>query len=187
MTLEDWYFFGHELPVRLEMAVKEVMVRADLPIDWLEEMPYSIMSVDEFETATGVINTIGIHPFISGKVLDPQRRHWSYGLTAMIGTRTRCAIFPHSLRASTRRCSRVWWHSPQRAAPRMSSHAWRGRDPSSYGRISRGATLPLGSVLKATQRRSKLTVGCVLCPHAGGRLSFHVVESTRRPRNPISA
>jgi hypothetical protein len=79
VTLEDWYFFGHELPVRLEMAVKEVLVRADLPIDWLEEMPYSIMSVDEFETATGVINTIGIHPFISGKVLDPQRRHWSYG------------------------------------------------------------------------------------------------------------
>jgi hypothetical protein len=79
VTLEDWYFFGHELPVRLETAVKEVMIRADLPIDWLEEMPYSVMSVDEFETATGVINTIGIHPFISGKVLDPQRRHWSYG------------------------------------------------------------------------------------------------------------
>lgn len=37
------------------------------------------MSVDEFETATGVINTIGIHPFTSGKVLDPRRRQWSYG------------------------------------------------------------------------------------------------------------
>jgi len=34
---------------------------------------------DEFETAMGVINTIRIQPFISGKVLDPQRRHWSYG------------------------------------------------------------------------------------------------------------
>lgn len=79
VTLEDWYFFGHELPVRLEAAVKEIMIRADLPVDWLKEMPCSIMSVDEFETATGVINTVGIHPFISGKVLDPQRRYWSYG------------------------------------------------------------------------------------------------------------
>ena len=79
VTLEDWYFFGHELPTRLEAAVKEVMATADLPINWLEEMPYSIVSVDEFETAAGIINTLGIHPFVSGKVRDPQHRHWSYG------------------------------------------------------------------------------------------------------------
>ena len=78
VTLEDWYFFGHELPVRLEAAVKVVMARTGLPIEWLEEMPYSIMSVDEFETAAGVINLIGIHPFISNKVRDRERRYWSY-------------------------------------------------------------------------------------------------------------
>jgi len=79
VTLEDWYFFGHELPVRLEAAVKVVMSRTGLPIEWLEEMPYSIMSVDEFETAAGVINLTGIHPFISNKAQDPERRLWSYG------------------------------------------------------------------------------------------------------------
>ncbi len=55
------------------------MSRTGLPIEWLEEMPYSIMSVDEFETAAGVINLTGIHPFISNKAQDPERRLWSYG------------------------------------------------------------------------------------------------------------
>jgi hypothetical protein len=63
----------------LEAAVKVVMAGTALPTVWLEEMPYSIMSVDEFETAVGVMNTIGIYPFISGKVADPERRHWNYG------------------------------------------------------------------------------------------------------------
>lgn len=58
--------------------MKVVMARTGLPIEWLEEMPYSIMSVDEFETAAGVIDLIGVHPFISNKVQDPERRHWSY-------------------------------------------------------------------------------------------------------------
>jgi hypothetical protein len=78
VTLEDWYFFGHELPVRLENAVKETFARAKLPVDWLEEMPYSIMSVDEFETAAGVINTTDIRAFISGKVKDPKFHYWGY-------------------------------------------------------------------------------------------------------------
>jgi hypothetical protein len=64
---------------RLLAAVRAVMESAGLPSEWLDEMPYSIISVDEFETATGVINTIGVHPFVSGKVNDPQYRLWSYG------------------------------------------------------------------------------------------------------------
>jgi hypothetical protein len=34
---------------------------------------------DEFEKASGVINAVGIHPFVSGKVNDPERRRWAYG------------------------------------------------------------------------------------------------------------
>jgi hypothetical protein len=79
VTLEDWYLFGRELPDRLETAVRTATVAGGLPVGWLDEMPYSIMSVDEFEKAIGVINTVGVHPFISGKVLDPERRRWAYG------------------------------------------------------------------------------------------------------------
>ncbi len=34
---------------------------------------------NEFETIAGVINTVGIHPFISGKIGDPELRRWAYG------------------------------------------------------------------------------------------------------------
>jgi hypothetical protein len=78
VTLEEWYFFGYELPVRLENAVRETFAKAKLPISWLLEMPYSVMSIDEFETAAGVINTTGIHAFVSGKVNHPELRKWGY-------------------------------------------------------------------------------------------------------------
>jgi hypothetical protein len=79
VTLEDWYFFGFDMPARLDAAVRTIMEAGGLPCAWLDEMPYSIMSVHEFETAMGVINTTGVHPFISGKVLDPDLRRWGFG------------------------------------------------------------------------------------------------------------
>jgi hypothetical protein len=78
VTLEDWYFFGLDMPARLEAATRAAMEAAGLPHAWLEVMPYSIMSIHELEIAAGVINTVGIHPFISGKVLDREFRRWGY-------------------------------------------------------------------------------------------------------------
>jgi hypothetical protein len=78
VTLEDWYFFGHELPERLHAEVRRLMEGGGLPPGWLEEMPYSILSVHEFEKASGIINVVGLAPFISGKV-NGERRRWAYG------------------------------------------------------------------------------------------------------------
>ena len=78
VTLEDWYLFGEELPERLDTEVKLLMAENALPEAWLDEMPYSVMSVDEFEKATGIMNLVGVHTFISRKVRDPQRRKWAY-------------------------------------------------------------------------------------------------------------
>ncbi|MGM5022146.1 hypothetical protein [Tardiphaga sp. 367_B4_N1_1] len=78
VTLEDWYFFGIDMPTRLDAAVRVAMETAGLSAAWLDEMPYAILSVHEFEKAAGVINTVGIHPFISGKVLDPEFRRWGF-------------------------------------------------------------------------------------------------------------
>ena len=74
VTLEDWYLSGFGMPARLDAAVRKIMEAGGLPIAWLDEMPYSIMSVRELETAAGVINVVGVHPFISGKLLDPELR-----------------------------------------------------------------------------------------------------------------
>lgn len=57
VTLEDWYLFGHDLPDRLDSAVRATMLTVGLPIEWLEVMPYSIMSVHELDKAAGVVNT----------------------------------------------------------------------------------------------------------------------------------
>lgn len=78
VTLEDWYFFGHELPIRLDAEIRRLMEHAHLPLAWLEHMPYSIMSADEFETASGLMNAIGPARFIDGKVRDDELRHWAF-------------------------------------------------------------------------------------------------------------
>jgi hypothetical protein len=78
VTLEDWYLFGFDMLERLEMSVRNIMETAGLSLAWLDEMPFSILSVHELEKAAGVINAVGIHPFISGKVLDADFRRWGY-------------------------------------------------------------------------------------------------------------
>jgi hypothetical protein len=78
VTLEDWYFFGHELTDRLRAAVEAAIQNAGLPISWLDEMPYSVMSADEFEKVTGVVNTIGIAPFFDSKQ-QAEFRRWPFG------------------------------------------------------------------------------------------------------------
>jgi hypothetical protein len=78
VTLEDWYFFGFEMPERLDGALRAIMETLGLSVSWLDEMPYSILSVHEFEKAAGVINVVGIHAFVSGKVHDQEFRRWGY-------------------------------------------------------------------------------------------------------------
>lgn len=78
VTLEDWYLFGSDMPARLDAAVRTIMETVGLPTVWLDEMPYSILSVDEFEKTSGVINAAGIEPVIRGKVQHPEFRRWGF-------------------------------------------------------------------------------------------------------------
>jgi hypothetical protein len=79
VTLEDWYLFGDEMLGRLGAAVRDIMAAAALPLEWLEEMPYSIMSVHEIGKVAGVVNVVGIVPFASGKINDPEFKHSAFG------------------------------------------------------------------------------------------------------------
>jgi hypothetical protein len=78
VTLEDWYFFGFDMPERLDAAVQAIMEPAGLPLAWLDEMPYAILSVHELETAAGVVNVAGVQRVISGKVQNPEFRGWGF-------------------------------------------------------------------------------------------------------------
>jgi hypothetical protein len=79
VTLEDWYFFGWDMPNRLDAAVRSIFETVNLPPEWLDDMPYSILSLDEFERTSGVMNAVGIQPVVLGKVRHPEFRQWGYG------------------------------------------------------------------------------------------------------------
>jgi len=54
------------------------MQAANLPLEWLEAMPYAVISIDEFETASGVTSVAGINAFWSGKLDDAEMRRWPF-------------------------------------------------------------------------------------------------------------
>lgn len=78
VTLEDWYFFGREMPARLDVSVRAKMAQAGLPEVWLEEMPYAILSVHELERAARYINEIGIPTLVLGRAKDPKYSQWGF-------------------------------------------------------------------------------------------------------------
>jgi hypothetical protein len=96
LTLEDWYCCGLYLPTLLDEAVRAVMQAAGLPLDWLEAMPYAVISIDEFETAAGVTSAAGIQAFWSGKLEDAERRRWPFRsyCTARGARKERCVASP---------------------------------------------------------------------------------------------
>jgi uncharacterized protein YbjT (DUF2867 family) len=49
----------------LDEAVRNLMQAATLPLDWLQAMPYAVISIDEFETAAGVTSAAGISAAVS--------------------------------------------------------------------------------------------------------------------------
>jgi hypothetical protein len=79
VTMEDWFFFGDWFPARLDQAVRSAFVNAELPAAWIDEMPYSVISLHDFEKSCGVINTTGISPFISDKLADADLKRWAFG------------------------------------------------------------------------------------------------------------
>jgi hypothetical protein len=47
-------------------------------VAWLDEMPYAVISIDEFETAVGVTSASGITAFWDGKLRDPEKCRWPF-------------------------------------------------------------------------------------------------------------
>lgn len=78
VTLEDWYFVGREMRVQLDGSVKAKMAYAGFPEAWLNEMPYTILSIDELESAARFINEIDIPALVLGRAKDPEYSHWGF-------------------------------------------------------------------------------------------------------------
>jgi hypothetical protein len=76
-TLEDWIVFGEELPTRLDREVRTALRSANLDDGLVDRVPFTIMSVNELETAAGIVNLRGIATVMTDKVTDRELRRWS--------------------------------------------------------------------------------------------------------------
>lgn len=78
VTLEDWYLFGDKLLVDLRSLVEEQFGKAGLPLSYLEDMPYSICSIEEFEDLMQIIQLHEIKSVMKDKVYDREKTRWNF-------------------------------------------------------------------------------------------------------------
>ena len=78
VTLEPWYFFHESFFHKLTEDVISKLKANELPIQFADEMPYSICSVNEFEEIIHVCKSIGIKEYMRNKFKDGKGL-WPYG------------------------------------------------------------------------------------------------------------
>lgn len=76
LTLANWYIFGNQIENALNTKITERFDKFNLDKSWLEAMPYSICSIEEFEKLIQIIASAGIDNFMSKKLFDPEKRSW---------------------------------------------------------------------------------------------------------------
>ena len=80
VTLEDWYLFGTSADLLAE-GVRTKMANANLDLTWLDTMPYTVASCEDFEDVSPTIAEVGIHKFFSLKQAGG-RQNWMIQLYA---------------------------------------------------------------------------------------------------------
>ena len=78
LTMENWFLFGYK---RLGILKKRIIKEFDnmnLPVDYLDKMPYSICSMEEFENIIQIIQITGIKEFMSKKIFDKEKNEWLF-------------------------------------------------------------------------------------------------------------
>ncbi|MFG0700422.1 hypothetical protein [Delftia sp. WSY_12] len=74
VTLEDWYLFGTSADLLAE-GVRSKMIEENLDVTWLDTMPYTVSSCEDFEDVSPTIAEVGIDSFFSLKCSGKQQ-HW---------------------------------------------------------------------------------------------------------------
>lgn len=76
LTLEQWYLFGNRFFNELDKILIKELKKEKID-SYLEEMPYSICSIDEFENMTQIIQKTGILDFMQRKV-SGDKKTWTF-------------------------------------------------------------------------------------------------------------
>jgi hypothetical protein len=74
VTIEDWMIFGPKIYNILDQKIQSNLSKLNIPADILNEMPYTVCSVDELEIAMHVINRHSIAEVMEGK---KNKRLWT--------------------------------------------------------------------------------------------------------------
>jgi hypothetical protein len=75
ITLEDWHLFDEKILLREK--IKEKMLKANIPVKWLNEIPYTICSAQEFEELIQIIQKLRILSTLQKKSTDPEKSKWA--------------------------------------------------------------------------------------------------------------
>ena len=78
VTLENWRMFGPVMMDSLAQAVGVQLQKAGLHPELVEEMPYSIWSVEELEVGLQVMSSNSIASFMEGKLRSAEMRQWDW-------------------------------------------------------------------------------------------------------------
>lgn len=63
LTLSSWYLFGPKIYSRLEDAVLRLLDKAAIDKSVIEDHPYTIMSIEEYEVAIQIVSKVGVKDF----------------------------------------------------------------------------------------------------------------------------
>jgi len=78
VTLENWHAFGIGILDRLHNAVRTKLREADIPSSFLDDMPYSVWSIEELEAGMQIVNSVGIQHVLAGKLRDKEMKRWEW-------------------------------------------------------------------------------------------------------------
>jgi len=77
LTLESWYAFGDYVYDYINSEVRSLLSTSEVPLTYLEDMPYTTLSISEFEVMIQVIQTTGIKSFMEGKTATKEKCMWA--------------------------------------------------------------------------------------------------------------
>ncbi|MBI2458968.1 MAG: hypothetical protein HYV53_00250 [Parcubacteria group bacterium] len=78
LTLEEWYSFADPIYQEIKNKVIEKLRQNGLPKEWLEEMPYSLCGIREFEEIVQIMQAVGIKKFMKSKLATPEYTNWDF-------------------------------------------------------------------------------------------------------------
>jgi hypothetical protein len=77
VTLEEWFLFGPAIFNEIDSRVRTKLASEALPVQWIDEMPYSVCAIDDLEVLLQVVSVERAAPVVGGKAENPEFRQWA--------------------------------------------------------------------------------------------------------------